>query len=155
MAAKLTDDEKHQIATLCAAGMSCNAIAAEVGRSPSTVSAIAKANGHSFGHLNQARAHEARQYYTAEARAEIAALATRRAQELLDGFDDKQPVVIGGAQPEVRELDLDAKGQKDRAQAAQLLMRTVIDIDRHDRKADAGQAKGLLEQLVESLHDAG
>lgn len=155
MAAKLTDDEKHQIATLCAAGKSCREIAAEVGRSVDTVSRVARANGHTFGRLNLARAREARQFYTAEARAEIAALATRRAQELLDGFDDKQPVVIGGSQPEVRALNLDAKGQKDRAQAAQLLMRTVIDIDRHDRKADAGQAKGLLEQLVESLHDAG
>lgn len=149
MAPKLTDDERQRIVDLLPSGKSARAIADEVGRSVDTVSRIAREIGHSFGQTNLARAREARSGYCAERRAEIAALAAQRARELLEGFDERQPVVIGGMAPEVRDLDLDARGQKDRAQAANLLTRTVLDIARLDEKADHGRGPSLLERLVE------
>jgi hypothetical protein len=95
---------------------------------------------------------EARSAYAQEARAELAAGAMDRAKEIIAGFDDPQAVVVqtkDGAFP--IDVALDARGQKDRAQAVQLLTRTVLDIDRHDTRSDEGKAKGLLERLVEGL----
>ena len=159
MAAKLTEDERSDIIGMIRAGRSCNAIAREAGRSTNTISRIAKDIGWTFAQVNAARAREQRAAYHAEVRANIAAKAAQRAQEILDEFNDTQPVVVGnGEYVEVRNLALDARGQKDRAQAAQLLARTVLDIARLDEKADEGQAKGLLERLVDGLDavaDAG
>lgn len=151
MAPKLTDAERERIADLCHQGKSRNVIANEVGRSPDTVSRVADEIGHEFGRTNLARAREARSSYAAEERAVVAALALRRARELLDDFDAVQPVVIGGPEPHVRELALDARAQKDRAQAASLLTRTVLDVAKLDEKADGGRGKSLLERLVAGL----
>ncbi len=155
VAPKLTDDERARIAALCAEGKSRNEIAAEVGRSPDSISRVAAEIGHEFGQTNLARAHEARSNYSAEVRARIAAKAAERALKILDGFDDKQPVVVGGGEngAEVLDVALDARGQRDRASAAQILARTVLDIAKLDEKAEQGQARGLLEQLVASLED--
>lgn len=152
MAAPLTDDERTEIIGMIRAGRGCNDIAREVKRSTDTVSRIAASIGHEFGRQNLARAREAKAAYGAEVRADIASLAARRAHEILAAFDATQPVVVGnGEYVEVRDLALDARAQKDRAQAAQLLTRTVLDIARVDERADEGQAKGLLERLVEGL----
>lgn len=155
MAAPLTDDERNEIIGMIRAGRSARSVAAESGRSVDTVSRIAKDIGWTFGRQNLARAREARSGYDAEVRAEIAAKAAQRARELLDEFDATQPVVVGGGEfAEVRDVKLDARGQKDRAQAAQLLARTVLDIARLDERSDTGAAKGLLERLVDGLETA-
>ncbi len=152
MAKPLTDDERRAIAELCKAGKSARDIARSTGRSVDTVSRIAAQIGHVFGRQNLAHAREARAAYGAEQRAEVASLALQRAREILEGFDDRQPVVVGSGEfVEVRDLELDARGQKDRAQAAQLLSRTVLDIARQDEKPVAGEGKGLLERLVDGL----
>lgn len=149
VAKPLTEPERQAIVDLLPTGKSCRQIAAEVGRSVDTVSRIAQAVGHTFGQLNVARAHEARSAYAQEARAEIAQGAAERARKLLAGFEGEQAHVT--SMGEVVMAPLDAKGEKDRAQAVQMLTRTVLDIDRHDARTDEGKAKGLLERLVEGL----
>lgn len=151
MAPQLNDAERERIIELCKQGMSASKIATEVGRSVSTVSNVAASVGHRFGQTNATRAHEARRSYGEEARAELASLAAQRARELLDGFSKTQPVQTktGG----FVDKELDARGQKDRASAAQLLARTVLDIDRHDRKDD-GNASAVDTWLRSVVGDA-
>lgn len=149
MAKALTEDERRAIVDLLPTGKSCRQIAAEVGRSTQTVSLIARDVGHQFGQVNAARAREAKASYDQQARAEIAKGAAERARKLLDAFEGQQAHVT--SMGEVVMAPLDAKGEKDRAQAVQLLTRTVLDIDRHDTRSDEGKAKGLLERLVEGL----
>lgn len=147
---KLTDAERQQIADLCLAGKSCSEIAAIVGRSKSTISTLAKAVGHTFGQTNLANAVKARSAYSAEHRANLATLALERAITILATFDAQQVHVDSTGRKQM--VPLDARGQKDRAQAIQLLNRTVLDIARQDEKpATEGQSQGLLERLVAGL----
>jgi hypothetical protein len=118
--------------------MGCNEIARTLGRSTSSVSNVAREIGHDFGQINATRAHEARAAYGAERRALIAAKAAAKAEELIDDFDAEQPVNVPGSG--LVQSKLDAAGQRNRAQAAQLLVRTALDIDRHDRRDDEGLA---------------
>ncbi len=152
MAKPLTDQERQAIADLIRTGKSRNEVAALCGRSPDTVSRIATDIEWTFGQTNVARAHEARSAYAKERRAELAAGAMERAQELITGFEAEQAHVT--SMGEVVSAPLDAKGQKDRAQAVQLLTRTVLDIARHDSAADEGKARGLLERLIDGIEGA-
>ena len=155
VAKALDDTERQAIADLIRTGKSRNEVAQLTGRAPDTVSRIALDIGWTFGQTNAARAHEARSAYAQEARAELARGAMDRAKEIIAGFGDPQAVVVqtkDGAFP--IDVALDARGQKDRAQAVQLLTRTVLDIDRHDARTDEGKAKGLLERIVEGLEAA-
>lgn len=137
MAPKLTDTERARIIDLCQQGLTRNDIAHQLQRSPDSISRVARTVGHRFGQTNLARAHEARSSYAAEARSEVAKAAVERAKLLLAEFEASQPVVSGTADgPVVVHVELDARGQKDRAQAMSTLMRTVIDIDRHDNAGD-------------------
>ena len=52
---------------------------------------------------------------------------------------------------EVLSVRPDARAIRDRASAVQTLQRMVLDVKRADERADEGQAKGLLERLVEGL----
>lgn len=141
MPAALTDPQRQEIIDLLPTGKSCNEIATATGRSTSTVSKVARSVGHRFAQAQTAKARETRSAYGEAFRADLEAKAMVKAMAIVDGFDDPQPVVIptpaGGV---VRMLKLDARGQKDRAAAAQILVRTALDIARHDRKDDRGLA---------------
>lgn len=141
MAPKLTDAERTHIIELCEQGLSRNDIATKVGRSPDSISRVAHSIGHRFGQTNLAAAHEARSSYCAEVRGEVARAAIERAKRLLAEFEEVQPVVSGSADgPVVVRVELDARGQKDRAQAMSTLVRTVLDIDKHDNAGDQDTA---------------
>jgi hypothetical protein len=123
------------LATLCAAGKSCREIAAEVGRSASTVSAMAKANGHSFARAGTEKATAARVVDNAAKRAALATRLADAADEMLDR----------------------ARASGTSTDAKNYMIAAGIAVDKSvvlDRVANPeGQAKGLLEQLVDSLHD--
>lgn len=142
MAKPLTDDEREQIQGLIEAGHSANHIARTTRRSVDTVSRIAKSIGWTFGQTNVARAHEARSAFCAERRALAAAKAQERVDELLEGFFDARPVVAKDGEGMVVTISVkpDFKGLADMAKAVNLLQRTVIDVDRHDRKDEEGLA---------------
>lgn len=140
MAKPLTDDERDQIVTLIEAGKGCREIAEATGRSRSTVSGIAKEIGHTFGQSNLTRAHEARSAYSAEKRAELAAKATERAEQMLAKMEGAYLVFnFGGKDNDYNEHTLSeppTEAQRAMAQTFRDLMRTVLDIDRHDNRAD-------------------
>lgn len=150
MAKPVTPDERAHIVDLLHEGHTCGHIAKTVHRSNDTISRIAAAEGHRFGESNLARAHEARSAYAAEARGEVASAALERARQLLAEYEATQPVVSGTADgPVVVEVKLDARGQKDRAQAASTLMRTVLDIDRHDNAG--GRDVSAMDQWLQAM----
>ena len=142
MAAKLTDDERQAIIDLIESGKSARDVARESGRSAQTVSNIARSIGWEFGRKNTAHAREARKAYGAEARAALAARLGEEAERLLDQLHEPYLVFnFGGSDNVYREhlLTEPPIGEK-RAiiQAATTAMRTVLDIDRHDNRADSG-----------------
>jgi transposase len=144
VAKPLTDDERQQIIDLCEQGRSCRDIAAQVGRSHDTVSRIAKEIGHRFGRTNLSRAQEARSAYSAEKRAELAARATERAQEVLERMSGPYLVFnFGGRDNTYEEHTLEeppTEAVRAMAQTFRDLMRTVLDVDRHDNRNDEGLA---------------
>lgn len=142
MAKPLTDTERERIADLCRQGKTCTAIAREVGRSPDTISRIARQIGHRFGHTNAARAREARSAYSAERRAELAARFTEEAERLLDQMHQPHLAFnFGGKDNDYNERTLPeppVEAKRMLMQAAREAIRTVLDIDRHDNRADHG-----------------
>ncbi len=144
MAAPVTDTERDQIIALIESGKSARDIAKQTGRSTSTISNIAKSIGHRFAQSNLARAHEARSAYSAERRAELAARATERAEQMLAKMEGEYLVFnFGGKDNDYNEHTLEqppTEALRSMAQTFRDLMRTVLDIDRHDNRADDGIA---------------
>lgn len=153
----VTDDERARIVELLESGLSYAKVAEQTGRGQGTVSRVAAAAGWSAGHSAAARtrnAREARSAYTAEARAKAAERAQERVQELLDGFfDERQQVVVihggDGAGTDVVDVKPDWRAISDMAKAVNTLQRTVLDIDRHDNRADEGAA--AVDQWLRSI----
>lgn len=157
MAPKLTDDERTNIVDLCRSGLSCNEVAKQVKRAPSTVSMVAEAAGWTFGRLNVDRACEARSAYSAERRAVIAARLTEETERLLDQMREQHVAFnFGGkdntyAEEVMAEPPVEAK--RALMQTVREAMRTVLDIDKHDTKADESTAQVLLVQFVDGLRE--
>jgi hypothetical protein len=158
MSTPVTDYERKAIAEMLREGKSRADIRKATGRSAGTIEDVAREIGHEADQSSVARmrsAQMARSAFCAERRAESAAKAQERLDEILAGFFETQPVVVGGmGGAEVLTVKPDAKAIRDRASAIQTLQRMVLDVKRADERADEGQAKGLLERLVEGL-DAG
>jgi len=142
VAKPLTDDEREHIEALLATGKSARDIATEIGRSPDTISRIARSIGHSFGRTNLDSAREARSAYCAERRALIAARLTEEAEKLLDQLHEPHLAFnFGGKENSYNEHLLGEppiEGKRALIQSAREAVRTVLDIDKHDRKADEG-----------------
>lgn len=139
MAAKLTDDERQAIVDLIETGKSARDVAREAGRSVDTISRIARDIGWQFGRPNLVRAREAKSAYCAEERAVDAAAMQVRVRKLIAGFDDLEQVAVStGNGVKLVDVRASARALADRAKAINLLQRTVLDIDRHDNRADSG-----------------
>lgn len=144
MAAKLTDDEREAIEELIRSGLSRNDIVERCGRSNGTVTRIAREIGWTFGQTNLAHAHDARSAYSAERRAELAARFTEECERLLDQLHEPHLAFnFGGKDNTYEEHELDeppVDAKRALIQSAREAMRTVLDISRHDEKADEGAA---------------
>lgn len=144
VAKPLTNDERAEIVRHIESGKGCAETAKIMNRSADTVSRIAHSIGWTFGVTNLARAHGARSAYCAEARAGIAALATERAQSMLERWEQEYLVFnFGGKDNDYNEHVLSeppVEAKRAMAQTFRDLMRTVLDIDRHDNRADEGLA---------------
>lgn len=151
MAAPLTDDERANIIALIEAGMSRRDIAKQVHRDPATITRIAKSIGHDWlskaddrTQSSLARAHKARSAYCAERRAEMAGRLQVAAERMLEQLDE--PFVafsFGGRDNLYNEhefLHPPVDAQFTIVRAVRESMRTVLDIDRHDNRADEGAA---------------
>lgn len=144
MAKPLTDDEKQHIVELIQSGKGCAETAKEVGRAVDTVSRIARNIGWTFGKTNLTHAHEARSAYCAERRASLAAKATVEAERLLEELHGEYRVFnFGGKENTFASEVLDeppVEAKRAMIQSFRELIRTVLDIDRHDNRADEGGA---------------
>jgi hypothetical protein len=140
MAKPLTQEERDEIIDLLPTGKSAREIAAHTGRSVDTVSRLARSVGHAFGQTNLARAHEARSAYSAERRAESAARAQELADKLLGKASGKYLVFnFGGRDNDYNEHELEeppVEALRQIAASYRDLMRTVLDVDRHDNRND-------------------
>lgn len=152
----LTDDERNEIIKLLGQGLSHAAIGAQVGRAASTVGNVARSIGHRSGQTNLARAHEARSAYSAERRAVIAAKLTEAAEKLLEQLHQEHRAYSFGGRDNVYTEQMlpepDIAGKRQLVQAAREAMRTVLDIDRHDNRAEEG-ASAVDEWLRGMLRD--
>lgn len=156
MAKKVTPQERADIIALIREGRSCRDVAETSGRSPDTISRIARDIGHAFGHTNLDRAHEARRAYGAEARAVTAARLHEEADRLLDQLHEPHLVwAFGGKHNEYAEHlhpEPDVGAKNTLIRAASTALKTVLDIDKHDNRAgEVDQAAGLIVDLVDSL----
>jgi hypothetical protein len=142
--APIGDDERQRIIELLPTGKTCGEIAREVGRSTNTVSRVAATVGHSWGHVNAARAHEATAAYGAERRAVTMQRFHERADELLARMEGRFLVFnFGGKENTYNEHELEqppVEAIRAMMQSAREAMRTVLDIDRHDNRNDEGLA---------------
>lgn len=147
MAGKVTDVEKVEICRRLDAGESLGEISKATGRGRSTVRRIALAHGWTPSEAaraateNAVRAHSA---YSAERRATLAARFTEAAEKLLDQLDEPHLAFnFGGKDNTYEEHELPkppVDAQRQLVQAAREAMRTVLDIDRHDNRAEDGLA---------------
>lgn len=156
MAKPLTEEQRQQIIDLLPTGRSCNDIAKQVGRSPDTVSRIAKSVGHAFGHMNLARAHEVRRAYGVEARARRVALAHERMLRILERMGQPHTRYhFGGKDNTLNSVELDEPDSemlRQYASAYASLSKAEADTLRHDERSDdVDRASGLIVDLVESL----
>ena len=135
MAPKLTDLERQQIIEQFSTGKSCNAIARDTGRSTSTVSNIAREEGHRFGQSNLAQARAARSAYGAETRARIAAKLAERMETA--AVDDE------------RWVGLEPKDWRDIGQGMSSMARVLLDIDRHDNAG--GRDVSAMDQWLAAM----
>lgn len=145
MAKPLTNQERDEIARLLEAGQSHAEIARTVGRATGTIANIAKSIGWSGDQsraLRVRKANENRSAYSADRRAELAARATERAQEMLERWEAPYLVFnFGGRDNDYNEHQLaeaPIEAKRAMAQTFRDLMRTVIEIDRHDNRQDEG-----------------
>ena len=143
----VTDDERAAIADAIQTGRSYADIARQFGRGTGTVARIAKSIGWTVEQstaLRTRKANEGRSAYSAEKRAELAAKATERAEQMLAKMEGEYLVFnFGGKDNDYNEHTLEhppTEALRSMAQTFRDLMRTVLDIDRHDNRAEDGLA---------------
>jgi hypothetical protein len=151
MAKPLTDDERARIVALMAEGKGRREIARTVERSTTTITRVAAEIGHDWlasadarTQSTLSRAHEARGAYCAERRASLAAKATEEAERLLAELHGDYLVFNFGGRDNTFAKELLAEppieAKRAMVQSFRELIRTVLDIDRHDNRADEGGA---------------
>lgn len=145
MSAPVTDDEREQIADAIRTGRSYADIARQFQRGTGTVARIAKSIGWTVDQstaLRTRKANEGRSAYSAEKRAELAARITEEVERLLD--DLRRPHLafnFGGKDNTYEEHQLDEPPVEAKRALMQTIrdgLRTVLDIDRHDNRAEDG-----------------
>ena len=141
---RVTDQEREHILQLAADGHSCQQIARETGRSADTVSRIAKAAGHKFGHTNLARAHQARRSYGAEARAQKLEMLHERQVRILERMaEPARRYEFGGKDNDLNWVDLDEPDSdmlRQYSSAFASLSRAEMDIVKYDERGQDGSS---------------
>lgn len=141
MAKPVTTKEREQIVAEFSTGKSCNAIAKQFGRSPSTISRIARDAGHQFAYSNALHAQEAKAVYDSERRSKIIATeleAIERMQKerfspaLVHAFGGRDNVFNSEIIPEPDHI-----GKRNLTSAISTAVKTVIELDRAEQSAGA------------------
>lgn len=154
MAKRVTDTEREAIIAAFDTGKSCKQIARDFGRSPSTISAIAKDAGHEFGRSNLARAQEAKAAYDDERRSRLRLRHVEAVERMLGQlFEPHLAFNFGGKDNtfESRELpEPPPRDKRDLTSAIRNLMTTVLEIDKREVQAEDS---GLLDELFARIED--
>lgn len=108
MPPRIPDQTRTKVLELHATGMTCNAIARQLGISASSVSTICKANGRTFGRSQTKRATEAKQADLAALHTSLALKMAHAAHETMDAYNKPYLVYnFGGADNSYNEHTLD------------------------------------------------
>lgn len=151
----ITPDDRADFLVLHGRGLSRNAIAAELGRSPSTVTKLARLAGVTFDRTATAAA-------TAAKQADNRALRAALERELLLDADRMRrqlfaPVVVyafGGKENEYNEhelTELDVRGKKDLMAAVTSAITSSLQLAKVDQDAGVDHSRSVLGQLGAAL----
>lgn len=156
MAARpVTHDERNRVAAMHADGASRNEIARALGRSPSTVSAIARDLGLSFARERTAAATAAKQRDNRARRAELAAEMLDDIARLRDElFGPCTVYAFAGRDGMYREHTLDRpppREQRDLVLAITHLINAHLRLVEFDRDTGAAPVAGMLGALFADL----
>lgn len=159
MAAPITDEDRDQVRRLHAAGQSRNQIARAIGRSSSTVSKIANAEGLRFeGGARVAPATEARQLDLAEQRRQIVARLYARASANLDRVEAEQYVRIEllptGRPVRLISDEPPAQDERHHSQAIGSYLTSAARLAEIDAGTGTGEVRSMLTDLARGLRDA-
>jgi hypothetical protein len=153
--APVSDAEREQMRVLHARGMSCEQIAAELGRVKSTISKQCKKLGLSFDRAQTAAATEAKVADSKARRAEAVRLSMDDWHRIRERAWSEYPVVLGTGQgAETITLDLPPAGDV-RAfySAMSVCIKDQIAIEKHD--ADSGSMSAVDAWLAAMLGEDG
>lgn len=155
MAAATFDAERAR--GLYAGGLSCNAIARELGCAPSTVSRWAKGEGLSFDRSQTAAAVAAHTVDLAAGRTRLAEKMLAASEAMLDRIDDEYVVYnFGGKDNTFEQRTLDSAPVEVRRNIITTAAITFDKLTRIVEKSDTGldQAVGVLDTLAEGFRAA-
>lgn len=151
----ITDNDRADFLTLHGRGLSRNAIAAELGRSPSTVTKLARAAGVTFDRTATAAATAAKQADNRALRAELERGLLQDALRLRKAlFAPALVYSFGGKENDYSEhhLDeLDIKGKRELMQAVSLASTSALQLAKVDQDAGVDHARSVLGQLGDAL----
>jgi IS30 family transposase len=152
----LTPEERQQIIDLLPTGASCRQIAKQVGRSYTTVSAIARDVGHEFGRLQSTRATEINQAYTSERRAQLRLKTLANIERLTEEmFSPTVAFNFGGRDNSYNEHRIPQptyKDIRDIAQAIAAQYRVIEAIDKQDHTDTDGS---FIDQMIKQAKAEG
>jgi hypothetical protein len=142
--APVSDAEREQIRALHARGQSCNAIARELGRSPSTVTRQCQAMGLSFDRSALRQATAAVVADSAARRAQTSRRFLEKANEILDQMDGPFMAYNFGGRENTYEEHLFDRPPADALRTLMMTAAAAFDRhiaqDRHDKTGDQGAA---------------
>lgn len=157
----VTPDEVDRIKALHAAGKSCNGIARELGRAPSTVATHARALGLSWDAGRTAAATEAKVASNRDRRAKLISRLYDRADKIMDRLDAETFKYVGldkDGRARTNVIDADAiPGSEERALFG--MVHNALATAARMEAVDAGmagntEARGILGNLSDALQHA-
>lgn len=150
----LTDSDRARVHELHAQGKTRNQIAAEIGRSPSTVSKIARGLGLSFDRSATAAATTAKQRDNRARRVDLVARLYQRAEHTLDRLEADRykftATTVNGI--ETRVLNhVPAQDERHLSSSISTNLATAAKLEAVDADGQAEVARSMLGKLADAL----
>lgn len=151
----ITEADRAKFAELHSRGLGRNAIAAELGRSPSTVTKLARAAGVTFDRAATAAATAAKQADNRALRAELERGLLLDAQRMRAAlFAPVTVYAFGGKDNDYNEhelAELDVKGKRELTAALGQCITSSLALAKVDQDAGVDHARSVLGQLGDAL----
>lgn len=153
----LTDDERARIVDLARSGMGCNAIAAEVGCHPDTVSKHCARAGITFDRSQVIKANEARKADMAAKRADIIERLYKRAEANLERLEQAGYTMVAVTANGIEEAPVSvppAHDEKALLQAISTSLASAAKLEAVDSDGGLREALSLIESVAEAVKAA-